>query len=77
MQFQAANISSVTGLTAIFLLAAFQRDGLQWIAGVVALMILFTIRNLLGEISFKTDRIFAILSWCCTGITVMIMIIKY
>lgn len=54
-------------------MAAIFRDGYFWVAGLVSLILILAIRNLLGEVTLKTEWFFAGLGWFFTIITLFIM----
>jgi hypothetical protein len=70
MQNQLTNISCIAGLFTIFIVAAIYQTHFRWVAGVVAVLLIFGFRNWLGEVTGKTEVIMAVSSWCCTLITV-------
>jgi uncharacterized membrane protein len=72
MRNQLTNISCLMGLFIIFVMAACNTGNYLWIAGIFALLFIAGIRSLLGEISQKTDRLLAILSWICVALTLML-----
>jgi len=74
MQNQLTNISCITSLFVIFIVAALFQAHFYWIAGVVGILVIFTIRNWMGEVSKKTELIMALLGWFCTIITIAILI---
>jgi uncharacterized membrane protein YccC len=63
---QLTNISCLAGLFIIFLMAAFHNGDFVWIVGIVALLGMLIVRNILGEVSQKTDLLLAVLVWLCT-----------
>jgi hypothetical protein len=73
MQNQMTNISCIAGLIIIFIVAAIYQTHFRWVAGVVALLLIFVLRNWLGEITRKTEIIMAVSGWCCTLITIVFL----
>jgi hypothetical protein len=73
MQIQHTNISCITGLFIIFAVAAFVHNHFRWIAGVVGILVVFGIRNWLGEVSKKTEWLLTLLSWFITIATILIL----
>jgi hypothetical protein len=73
MQKQWTNIACITGLLTIFIIAAICPANFTWVAGVVVMLLIFTIRNWLGEVSRKTEIVMAVSSGFCTLITVVFL----
>jgi hypothetical protein len=73
MQNQLTNISCIAGLIIIFIVAAIYQTHFRWVAGVVALLLIFVLRNWLGEITRKTELIMTVSSWCCILITILFL----
>lgn len=69
MQGQLTNISCLMGLLIIFLMAAYLNGNYSWIASIFVLLVILIIRNILGEISRKTDLSLSVLSWICILLT--------
>jgi hypothetical protein len=74
MQNQLTNISCIAGLFTIFIIAAIYQAHFWWVAGVIAVLLIFAIRNWLGEVSRKTEIVMSVSSWCCTSITVVFLV---
>ncbi|NCA84913.1 MAG: hypothetical protein EOM83_04975 [Clostridia bacterium] len=75
MQNPLTDISCITGLLTIFILAAILKASFMWIVGVVFLLFILTASNYLGELSRRTNLMFAFLSWLCTTATVAYLIL--
>lgn len=74
MQGQLTNVSCLMGLIIIFLMAAYLNGNYSWIAGILVLLGILIVRNVLGEISRKTDWLLAVLSWICVPLTFLLII---
>ena len=73
MQGQLTNISCVMGLFIIFLMAAYLNSNYLWIAGIFVLLVILIVRNVLGEVSLKTDLLLSVLSWVCILLTFLLV----
>jgi len=55
MLFSVTNISGLTGLVIIFIAAGVMRDGMEWLPGIVLLLVILAIRNVSGEVTRKQE----------------------
>jgi hypothetical protein len=74
MQNQMTNITGIAGLALIFILAAVHQSNFRWVAGVFAIQIILIIRNLLGEVTHKTEIIMMLAGFCFTLLTILFLI---
>jgi len=63
MQKQLTNISCIASLLIIFIVAAIHQNHFSWVAGIIALLILLTVRNFLGEVALSTEIRLTVISW--------------
>jgi len=74
MQNQMTNITGIAGLALIFILAAVHQSHFRWVVGVFAIQIILIIRNLLGEVTQKTEIIMMLAGFCSTMLTILFLI---
>lgn len=74
MLFSLTNISGLAGLALIFIAAGILRNGMEWIPGVVFLLVLLIIRNLSGEITKKQEFILSTLIFTVVMSTFILLI---
>jgi hypothetical protein len=63
MQKHLTHISCLSGLAIIFIVAAIRQSSFEWVVGVAVLLIILIIRNLLGEVTQKTEFRLTTITW--------------
>ncbi|MFP4471352.1 MAG: hypothetical protein ACLFPE_11735 [Bacteroidales bacterium] len=77
MQNPLADISCITGLIIIFILAGIYQANFSWMGGIAILLGILIITNWMGELSRRNTIRLAVFSWICTIATSIYIIINY
>jgi len=55
MLFSVTNISGISGLAVIFVTAGLTRDGMEWLPGVICLLLILAFRNIAIEVTRRKE----------------------
>jgi len=74
MLFSLTNISGITGLSVIFITAALVRNGMEWLPGVVFLLLILAVRNVAIEVTRKKEILLSISVFVIVILTLLFLI---
>jgi len=74
MLFSLTNISGLSGLIIIFTTAALIRNGMEWLPGIMLLLVIIAIRNISVEVTKKQELYLSLLIFVVVLATLIFLI---